>query len=279
MDATAPNESQKPGRQDGPGIGRHDGERGQREDPRRRAVAVREHARRHRRQHDQRALRGDRIAGHQGVGERHRDARHDGGLARGHSQGQRGHAHPCEVRKREAERAEHRDVQPGDAHQVPDPGAPEGFPVRIGDGVLVADRQRHEHTAQPRFAEVREHAFADFPAPPVQRIRPALRALAHTLRAGRGAHVARRANAALERPRLEVEGVRIREPARTFQAHGKPPALARDHLRRRDVAVAVLLDVPGKGDERRKRRARRGARRIPRFHLEEEPRPRLGPLR
>jgi hypothetical protein len=158
---------------------------------------------------------------------------------------------------------------------VPDAGAPEDVPIRGGDGVLVADRQRHEDAAQPSLAEVLEHRRADLAAPAVQRIGPAVDPRGESFRRPRGADVAGGAQVPLQRPRLEVVGMRIGERARPLQARREAPALAGDDLRRTSRIACPAIAIPGERDERGKRHVR--ANRV--LDLEGEARAALRELR
>ena len=94
-------------------------------------------------------------------------------------------------------------------------------------------------------------------APPECAARIASRARKHDIRGAAGesvhppvalvgAHVARRAEAVLEQPRLDVEAMRVDRAVRSLQADDELPALAGGDLRNgiRD-ATLVHLGVPG----------------------------------
>ena len=108
-------------------------------------------------------------------------------------------------------------------------------------------------TSTPAYGRVRQRrpeARADRFARALDHVR---RAVHHARRAARGrraAHVAGRAEAALEQPDLVVEAVRIGSAVRTLQAHRELPALAGAHRQRRPGTLARAGRVPGQRDAR-----------------------------
>ena len=112
--------------------------------------------------------------------------------------------------------------------------------------------------AEAPLAEALRHGIANLAAPAMQRVRPAIDACGSQRGRGLAAHVAGGADAALERPGLEVEGVRIREAARSLQAHDELPSLPGHELRWRSHLRSTLprfhepceRDVPGHGGSR-----------------------------
>ncbi len=109
-----------------------------------------------------------------------------------------------------------------------DAGAVEELPFLARDGALVADRERREDAGSRRRAKHRIEAiayrFARLLHPVERRI-----ARADAARLAARAHIAGRADAAFEEPRLVIEAVRIHQAMRPAQSHGEPPALAGMH--------------------------------------------------
>ena len=138
-------------------------------------------------------------------------------------------------------------MQPGDTHQVRDAGAVEELPLLARDRALVAHRQRGEDAGGGCRSEHRVEAIAHRLARALDVIERRM-ALAEPPRLGPRAHVAGRADAALEEPRLVIEAVRIDEPMRPAQAHRERPALARVHAageRRSRRLLGARVPVPG----------------------------------
>src|SRR6185369_9983434 len=80
---------------------------------------------------------------------------------------------------------------------------------------------------------------ADLAAPSVDRIAEPGNARVDARRALARTHVPERPDAALERPGLEVEAVRIGEPARALEPCGQSPALSRGERRRSARALGI----------------------------------------
>ena len=180
------------------------------------------------RHHPEGALRGHREAGEQRIGERRGDRRGCGRLARGEREREPRRAPPSPGRQPGSEPRDERHVQPRDAHEVRDPGAVEEPPLLRRDRALVAHRERGQDARRrrgaERFAKARAHRLAHL-LDPIKK-RPALAQLAlHPPLA----HIAGRADAALEEPGLVVEAVRVREAPGAAQAQREFPALPGTH--------------------------------------------------
>ncbi len=133
----------------------------------------------------------------------------------------------------------------GDAHQVGDPGVAEQGPLRAGDGVLVADGQRDDHTGVWVPAQGRCQAVADLTALPVD---PTAQGALAPLGLDRdaGQHT-RGADAALEEPGLIVEAVRVEAGVRRGQFGDKAHTGTSGRRWRRLAAVWRMgeQDTPG----------------------------------
>ncbi len=209
-----------------PGIEEDDHRESQRERAPRRCDLPAPQRRGDDRHHPESALRRHAEAGDERVAERRDDRRDRGRLARRQSQGERGNAPPAERDQPGDKARDHRDVQPGNAHQVRDAGAVEELPLLVRDGTLVADRERGKDSGGRRRAErCKETVAHDF-----SRLLDAIHrtvSLSELALPAAVAHVTGRTYAALEQPRLVVEPVRIDETVRPPQAQRQEPALAR----------------------------------------------------
>ncbi len=196
------------------------------------------------REHRERAQRRNLRARQRDVGGRRSHA--DGGrhLARRPARRQPRAAAGKREREPAGKRGEDGDVQSRDRHQVPDPGAVEHRPLRLGDRPLVADRERDDHAGIRRVGQRASDAVAHVFA-------RALHIVARTTGegvaarvGGIAAHIARRAQPLLQQPRLEIEAAGIDVAVRSLQAHRQRPPLAGAHDRR--IVVALPRAVPGK---------------------------------
>jgi hypothetical protein len=190
----------------------------------------------------------DGEAREQRIAERPRDRRQRGRLARGQAQHERRHAPPQRGDEPGEQPGDERHVQPGNAHEVRHPGAAEEPPLLRGDGALVADGERGEDARRRRRAEARgealAHGFARAPDQVHWRMAGAEQARRRPL-----AHVAGRADPALEQPGLVVEAVRVEVPVRPAQPHREQPALARMHAGRQGRRRFLRDGLPVPGQE------------------------------
>src|SRR6185295_10174847 len=102
-----------------------------------------------------------------------------------------------------------------------DPGAIEELPFLARDGALVADGKRREDSSSRCRAEHRVEAIAHRFAQLLDAIEERAGSKlphAHAPRLGPRAHIAGGADAALEKPRLVIEAMRIDEAVRPAQA-------------------------------------------------------------
>src|SRR6185437_7692670 len=110
-------------------------------------------------------------------------------------------------------------------------GLVENRPLRLGYRALVADGERNENAAIGRIGQRVADALANALAGPLHVIAgpsdecvdPRIRRIA--------SYVARRTQVVLEKPRLEVETVRIDVAVRALQPQRERPSLARVHGR------------------------------------------------
>jgi hypothetical protein len=151
---------------------------------------------------------------------------------------------------------------------VGDAGEVEQAPFVLRDRALVADRERDQDACGRRRAEMLEETPADRFARLLDPVRQAV-ALAEQAPLAALAHVAGRADAALEEPRLVVEALRVHVAVRPAQAHGKEPALARMHGLGEDRRV-VLLCRGGAAVPGQQQLARHMALGVRRLHVELE---------
>ena len=150
-------------------------------------------------------------------------------------------------------------------------GAGEQPPILRTDRVLVADRERDQYA---RVRTLGERAADFFPRRLAQPLEPVLghavrQTLGRNLRAliacaVRGnSHVSGRTNAALEKPGLVIESVRVGAAVRPAQAHREAPPLPGPH---REHAMGIIR---GESAVRREHDAPRHAG-LGRFHVEIE---------
>jgi hypothetical protein len=133
------------------------------------------------------------------------------------------------------ERREHRDVQAGDGHEVVHAGAREEIPLRRRNRPLVADGQRDEDAGEGGGSgeQAIAHPAAKMVDPGAGR--PRIESAAHDGLAV--VHVARRADALLEEPRLAIEAVRIHRTVRTLQPDRELETLTGHHRRGRGDGI------------------------------------------
>jgi hypothetical protein len=145
---------------------------------------------------------------------------------RGHAQHQPRAAPPEPADDVRGEPGEHRDVQPGDRHQVGHARGAEHVPAGAVDGALVAGDQRGDHAGLVAVGHAREHGVAHgFPGaldgvPPCRCEQGGRRV------ACAGAHVAAGMQALLPHPQFAVEAVRVAVAVRRLEPHREAPALA-----------------------------------------------------
>ena len=116
-------------------------------------------------------------------------------------------------------------MQTGDAHQVIDASTREHQPLRRGDAVLVADRQRAQYAGIRRTAKRGVKLVAHRFAPGFDAVAEAGGQCVNSLIIPFVVHVTHCAQVAFQRPGFEIETVRVCRTVRLLEAQREPPAL------------------------------------------------------
>ena len=105
------------------------------------------------------------------------------------------------------------------------PGAAKDLPLHGGDATLITNHERNQNAGIRRIAERADKALAHRFAQPMHPIHGPAQSVIQAL--GATAHMAGRAHATLEQPRLVVKTTRVVQAMRPLQAHDETPALPR----------------------------------------------------
>ena len=173
------------------------------------------------RDHQQRALRGDRETRERGVVRGARDARDRGDLEIEARERLR-QPDPERTQHDEHEHAEHADVQARHGDEMARAGAPEVGPVLLGESIALPDRERRHERRGVRVLERIAYPLRD---PRAQREPSARECRLHAQRERFGAHIARRTVSGDEQPLLVVEAAGIARAVRRAQPCDQPQAL------------------------------------------------------